>query len=82
MSKFQVGDDLVIDTRHRLVQKNANEITLPELSYRLLLILVENAPNIVSHDELVAAVWQERVVSDENLKKRISRLMKRSRKCD
>jgi len=74
MGKFQVGDDLVIDPGHRLVQQNGVEIKLPELSYRLLLILVENAPNIVSHDKLVEAVWQERVVSDENLKKRISRL--------
>ena len=74
MSKFQVGDDLVIDLQHRLVQQHGVEIKLPELSYRLLLTLVENAPHIVSHDKLVAAVWQDRVVSDENLKKRVSRL--------
>jgi len=74
MSKYQVGDDLVIDASHRLVQQNGVEIKLPELSYRLLLILVESAPNIVSHDKLVEAVWQDRVVSDENLKKRVSRL--------
>jgi DNA-binding winged helix-turn-helix (wHTH) protein len=74
MSKYQVGDDLVIDPSHRTVQQNGVEIKLPELSYRLLLILVENAPCIVSHDKLVEAVWQERVVSDENLKKRVSRL--------
>lgn len=74
MSKLKIGDDLVIDPGHRLVQQNGVEIKLPELSYRLLLILVESAPNIVSHDKLVEAVWQERVVSDENLKKRVSRL--------
>jgi DNA-binding winged helix-turn-helix (wHTH) protein/Tfp pilus assembly protein PilF len=74
MSKFQVGDDLFLDSSHQLVRKNNLNITLPEPTFRLLLCLVENAPNTVSHDQLIKSVWQERVVSDENLKKRISRL--------
>jgi DNA-binding winged helix-turn-helix (wHTH) protein/Tfp pilus assembly protein PilF len=74
MSKLKVGDDLVLDPDHRSVHQNGTEIKLSELSYRLLLILIENAPNIVSHDRLINAVWQDRVVSDENLKKRVSRL--------
>jgi DNA-binding winged helix-turn-helix (wHTH) protein len=74
MSKFQVGDDLVIDLDQRWVLKNDIELNLSELSYRLLLTLVDNFPHIVSHEDLMAAVWQDRVVSDENLKKRVSRL--------
>ena len=74
MSKYLVGDDLEIDSTLRIVKKDGIELNLTELSYRLLLTLVENAPQIVSHDKLIDAVWQDRVVSDENLKKRVSRL--------
>ncbi|MRJ44144.1 winged helix-turn-helix domain-containing protein [Idiomarina loihiensis] len=74
MNVFKVGNDLTLDTLNRKVVKNGDNIPLPELSYRLLKVLVENAPNIVTHDQLIEAVWKERVVSDENLKKRVSRL--------
>jgi DNA-binding winged helix-turn-helix (wHTH) protein/lipoprotein NlpI len=74
MDKIQVGHDLIIDRQHKSVVKNGAEIRLPALSYRLLLVLVENAPEIVSHDNLIKAVWRQRIVSDENLKQRISRL--------
>ncbi len=74
MSKYQVGESLYIDVTNRVVHHNDMVIKLPELSYRLLVTLVEHAPNIVSHDQLIEAVWQNRVVSDENLKKRVSRL--------
>ena len=74
MGKFVVGNDLILDSSQRKVFRDDVEINLSELSYRLLLTLVEHAPNIVSHDDLINAVWPERVVSDENLKKRVSRL--------
>lgn len=69
-----IGDDLILDSSQRKVLKKDVELNLSELSYRLLLTLVEHAPNIVSHDDLMTAVWPDRVVSDENLKKRVSRL--------
>jgi len=74
MRVFLVGDDLVIDPSQRKVLKKGIELSLSELSYRLLVRLVESAPHIVSHDDLMTAVWPDRVVSDENLKKRVSRL--------
>jgi DNA-binding winged helix-turn-helix (wHTH) protein/Flp pilus assembly protein TadD len=74
MRRFVIGDDLILDSSQRKVLKKDVELNLSELSYRLLLTLVEHAPNIVSHDDLMNAVWPDRVVSDENLKKRVSRL--------
>jgi DNA-binding winged helix-turn-helix (wHTH) protein/Flp pilus assembly protein TadD len=74
MRRFVIGDDLILDSSQRKVFKAGAELNLSELSYRLLLTLVENAPNIVSHDDLMTAVWHDRIVSDENLKKRVSRL--------
>ncbi len=74
MTTILVGNDLMIDVAKRRVFKHDVELSLPERSYRLLLTLVESAPNIVSHDDLIKAVWPDRVISDENLKQRISRL--------
>ena len=74
MSRYLIGNDLIVDSQRRSVTLDDIELNLPELSYRLLVALIEQAPNIISHDELMTAVWQDRVVSDENLKKRVSRL--------
>jgi len=74
MSRYLIGNDLIVDSQRRSVTLDNIELNLPELSYRLLMALIEQAPNIISHDELMTAVWQDRVVSDENLKKRVSRL--------
>lgn len=74
MSRYLIGNDLIVDLQRRSVTLDYIELNLPELSYRLLVALIKQAPNIISHDELMTAVWQDRVVSDENLKKRVSRL--------
>lgn len=74
MDVFKVGNDLILDPFNKKVTRNGDDVSLSELSYRLLLELVEQAPEIVPHDQLIKAVWKDRVVSDENLKKRVSRL--------
>jgi DNA-binding winged helix-turn-helix (wHTH) protein/TolB-like protein/Tfp pilus assembly protein PilF len=64
-------DDLVIDTGIHQVQRNGQAIPLPPLSYQLLLALVDAAPNMLSHDELIEKVWPGRVISPETLTQRI-----------
>ena len=49
-------------------------IALGRLTYRLLLALVEAAPNMVSHDELDRSVWGGRSVSPETISQRIKLL--------
>lgn len=74
--RFEVGEDLIIETIQRKVTLAGQTLDLPERSYLLLLTLVEQAPNIVSHDTLIEIIWPGRVVTDENLKQRVSRLRK------
>lgn len=74
MDSYLIGDDIRLDITRRQVFKGDTQLNLPELSYRLLVTLVQQAPHIVDHDTLIQSVWQERVVSDESLKKRVSRL--------
>lgn len=67
-------DDLLLDTQLGTLRRDDSEIPLPQLSYRLLCVLVEHAPAIISQDELMNQVWTEQVVSDETLKQRIKLL--------
>lgn len=70
-------DDLVLDTGQRRLTRGAVAIPLSRLSYALLLTLVEEAPNLVPHDELARKVWgPRRIVTPENLAKRVMLLRK------
>ena len=71
--KYRVGD-LTIDTGRQLVNRAADSIALPKLSYDLLLVLARAAPNVVSVDELMALVWPGIVVSPETVSQRVKLL--------
>jgi TolB-like protein/tetratricopeptide (TPR) repeat protein len=66
--------DLTIDTGRQLVSRAASPITLPNLSFELLLALVRAAPNLVSLDELMRLVWPGVIVSPETVSQRIKLL--------
>src|SRR5678815_4218204 len=72
-SRFRIGD-LTLDTGRHLLLRDSKPIPLGRLTYRLLLTLVEAAPNMVSHDELIVAVWGGRSVSPETISQRIKLL--------
>src|SRR6188472_2798100 len=72
-SRFRIGD-LTLDTGRRLLLRDSKPIPLGRLTYRLLLTLVEAAPNMVSHDGLIVAVWGGRSVSPETISQRIKLL--------
>lgn len=70
-------DDLVLDPGTRRIYRSEEVIELPRLSWRLLMTLVNAAPDIVTHDELCDRVWPGRVVGPETLTQRI-KLLRRS----
>ena len=72
-SRFRIGD-LTLDTGRCLLLRGSKPVPLGRLTYRLLLTLVEAAPNMVSHDELIGAVWGGRSVSPETISQRIKLL--------
>ncbi len=63
--------ELDIDPQSGTVWRHGEVVDLPDLSFRLLMALVERAPALVSKDELIAAVWGDVVVSDETLTQRV-----------
>src|SRR6185436_7260328 len=72
-SRFRIGD-LTLDTGRRLLLCDSKPIALGPLTYRLLLTLVEAAPNVVTHDQLVHSIWDGRSVSPETISQRIKLL--------
>jgi len=55
-SRFRIGD-LTLDTGRRMFLRDSEPIPLGALTYRLLMTLVEAAPNMVSHDQLIDSIW-------------------------
>ena len=46
-----------LDATERVLEKSGEEVTLQDLPFRLLAVLVERAPALVSRDELRQALW-------------------------
>jgi TolB-like protein/DNA-binding winged helix-turn-helix (wHTH) protein len=63
--------DLQIDLDRGTVSRGKQSIELPDLSFRLLAVLLRHAPEQVSKDELIQEVWGDVVVGDETLAQRI-----------
>ncbi len=69
-ARYRVGD-LIVDVGTREVTRADKGLSLPRLSFELLLALVRNAPNVLSNEELMAQVWPGRIVNDETVAKRV-----------
>ena len=64
--------DLVLDVGQYRVRRGDESIALAKLTFELLRVLVEAAPNLVTHAELAEKVWGPRhVVTPETLAKRV-----------
>jgi len=64
--------DLRLDLGRHSLTRDGQDVPLPKLSFDVLATLVEAAPDLVSHEDLVAKVWgTKRIVTAENLAQRI-----------
>jgi TolB-like protein/DNA-binding winged helix-turn-helix (wHTH) protein len=70
---FLVGD-LHVEVGPQRVTRAGVKITLPDLSFQLLLALIRVAPNALSNDLLVERVWPGLIVSPETVVKRVNLL--------
>src|SRR5271170_5957249 len=73
-SEVFLVDDLHVDVGQQRVTRAGIEITLPNLSFQLLLALIRVAPNVLSNDLLMARVWPGLIVSPETVAKRVNLL--------
>ena len=70
---FLVGD-LHVEVGQQRVTRAGIDITLPNLSFELLLALIRVAPNFLSNDSLMARVWPGQIVTPETVAKRVNLL--------
>lgn len=63
--------DLVVDLDRETVTRGNEPIDLPDLSFRLLAVLISHAPDKVSKDDLIREIWGDVVVGDETLAQRV-----------
>src|SRR3984957_11989077 len=70
---FIVGD-LRVDVGQQRITRAGIEITVPNLSFQLLLALIRVAPNVLSNDLIMARVWPGLIVSPETVAKRVNLL--------
>src|SRR5450631_542224 len=73
-SELFLAGDLHVDVGQQRVTRAGIEITLPNLSFQLLLALIRVAPNVLSNDLLMARVWPGLIVSPETVAKRVNLL--------
>jgi TolB-like protein/DNA-binding winged helix-turn-helix (wHTH) protein/Tfp pilus assembly protein PilF len=69
-----LAGDLHVDVGQQRITRAGVEITLPNLSFQLLLALIRVAPNVLSNDLVMARVWPGLIVSPETVAKRVNLL--------
>jgi len=67
--------DLTLDLDRHLLARGGQPIKLTKLSFKALQTLVQAAPALVSHDDLIDQVWgPNRVITPDNLSQRMKTL--------
>jgi len=64
--------DYVLDTDRRELRRSADLVAVTPQAFDLLDFLIRNRHRVVSKDDLIAAIWRRRVVSDSALTTRIN----------
>jgi len=65
-------DEFTLDTARRELRRSGSLISLQPQVFDLLEYLIRNRERVVGKDELFAAVWNGRIVSEANLSTRIN----------
>jgi predicted ATPase/DNA-binding winged helix-turn-helix (wHTH) protein len=68
--RYLLGGHLLLDVGRQRLERDGNEIGLPKLSFDFLVALVRAAPDVVTHDELMARVWPGLVVQPDTISQR------------
>src|SRR5882672_711263 len=69
-------DDFRVDTGQFLLARSGHTTPITPTVFRILLILLERAGQVVSKDELIKFVWPDSFVEEGNLNRNISTLRK------
>ena len=65
-------EDLVLDTDKRELRRGSEAVLIAPQVFDLLVYLIRNREHVTSKDDLIAAVWGRRVVTDAALATRLN----------
>jgi TolB-like protein/tetratricopeptide (TPR) repeat protein len=65
-------EDCALDTARRELQRPGGPVAIEPQAFDLLAFLIENRDRVVSRDDIIAAIWQGRIVSESTLTTRIN----------
>jgi TolB-like protein len=65
-------EDFVLDTDRRELRRGPEAVPIAPQSFDLLVYLIQNRAHVTSKDDLIAAVWGRRVVTDAALATRLN----------
>jgi TolB-like protein len=65
-------DDCVLDTDRRELHRRAEVVSVAPQVFDLLAYLISNRGRVVSKDDVIAAIWEGRIVSDAALTTRLN----------
>ena len=69
-------DDFTLDCERRELHAHGAIVPVEPQVFDLLVYLIENRDRVVSKDDLIASVWNGRIVSDSTLDSRINAVRK------
>jgi TolB-like protein/DNA-binding winged helix-turn-helix (wHTH) protein len=67
-------DDLEVNPSHRTVTRDGAEIRVGKLTFDLLMLLVEESPEIVTQDTIADRLWNKRHVTQDTVRQRVESL--------
>ena len=70
---YKIGQ-IEINEATASVTLNGQEISLPKLSYKLLTVLAQHSPNLITEQQLIEEVWENRVVTRDTIQQRVKLL--------
>jgi DNA-binding winged helix-turn-helix (wHTH) protein len=65
-------EDYILDTERRELSRGASALAVEPQVFDLLAFLIENRERVVSKDDLLAAVWEGRIVSESTMSSAIN----------
>lgn len=68
--------DFRVDVKNNLLQQNEKAISITPKVFETLILLLENAGNLIKKNEMMAKIWHDRFVEESNLTFNIKMLRK------
>ena len=75
-ARYLSFDDFVVDTVERQLYRETEPLHLTPRAFDLLLVFVQRPTELLTREELLEAVWPERIVEDANLTQTVFLLRK------